>query len=257
MDIYKNSINKEALLSLPEHERDFFISIAHIQNEIRFALYGVIRTNDFSSSNEMIVEGQIAYNFYHLKILAGKLHEAWQYLNKKYFNNREFSQNFIEFSGELGQETLKKVTTYFGQQKSAVSLIRDKLAFHYSPEDLVMHLENINDDLNIYISKTNDINTLYYFAEAIVNRTVLSSVKNKCGANPIKAINEDVIGLAGSFNQLNLLFIKFFTSKYKDNIFNTESENMNCDELTLFETEKIPFFTNTDALDKQKTRSFD
>lgn len=203
----------------------------------------------------MIVEGQIAYNFYHLKILAGKLRESWLLVKKIYFTKKNLSTEFNAFLENKDQECLNYLKKYFdGGSKSAINLIRDKLAFHYSPEHLVLHLPKIQDELSLYISEGNDLNTLYYFAEAIVNRTVLSAIETEEDENPIEAMNKEIITVASNFNKLNLLFLKFMTAKHKDKIFKTACEEMQCDELVSFEDVKIPFFTQTDFITKKPAR---
>ncbi len=61
MSVYRSKLSKDALLNMPEHERKLFLSITHLQDEIRFSLYGTIWSHDFGSSNDTVVQGQIAF----------------------------------------------------------------------------------------------------------------------------------------------------------------------------------------------------
>ena len=175
MGIYKSKLNKEALSKIPELERNLFLTIAHLQNEIHFSLYGVVWTCDFTSNNDEIIKGQIAFQFFYLRVLAGKIHEGWQLLNKHYFPNKELSLNFNENGSDEGPLILKEVGKYFGK-KNAISEIRNNFSFHCSPDELGHHVKDMPEELEMYIAKENDANTLYYFAKASANWGVLSKL---------------------------------------------------------------------------------
>lgn len=245
MSIYKSTLNKDKLLLLPEEERNLLISIAHLQNEIRFSLYGVVWTHDFTSDNKMIIEGQIAFNFYHLKILAGKLHEGWLLLNKTYFCYKSLTEEFRKDADKEAIELLGEIKSYFKKSSNSISKIRNKLAFHYSYEHLAMHLPNLQDDLNLYIAEENDANTLYYFAEALANRAVLSTFEIPDGVNPLEILNSEVIGIAKKFNKFNMHLLKFIIHKNSPEIFNGVAEKIEMNDLKLFKEVNIPFFTDT------------
>jgi hypothetical protein len=136
MKVFRAKINKEKLLEIPEIERNLFVSLAHLQNEIRFSLYGVAWTHDFSSTNEAVVQSQIAFNFFYLRILAGKLHEGWQVLQKYFFPTKSLSIEFNSNGSKEGLEALKALKKYFSSQ-NAISEIRNNLSFHYNPTDLL------------------------------------------------------------------------------------------------------------------------
>lgn len=244
MAVFKAQLNKETLSKIPKLERDLFVAIAHLQNEIRFSLYGVVWTHDFSSHNDAILAGQIAFNFFHLRGLAGKIHAGWQLLQKNYFPNKELSVDFCEKGNDETRLLLKELGKYFGK-KNAISEIRNKFSSHYSPEELGRYVINMPDELEMYIAKENDANTLYYFAEVSAILGVLSKLSYPETVNPIEAINDELIGVAKKFNKFNVLFIKYVIEKYSPEIWEGEPKEVEFDSLPKFSDVSIPMFTDT------------
>lgn len=244
MKVYRGRLNKAKLLEIPEAERKLFVAIAHLQNEIRFSLYGVVWSHDFSSSNDVVVHGQISLNFFYLRILAGKLHEGWQLLNKHYFTHKGLNTDFNSNGSEEAVKLLKELGKYFGRT-NAISEIRNNLSFHYSPNDLAKHIENLPEDLDLYIAKENDANTLYYFAEALANRGVLAKLNYDKNSNPLDAIYSELIAIAKKFNKFNMLYMKYIIKKHSPEIWDGAAEEIELQELVKFSDVHIPLFTDT------------
>jgi len=154
MNIYRARLNKNTLQEVPEAERKLFVTIAHLQNEIRFALYGVVWSHDFTSENEIEVHGQISINFFYLKILAGKLNEGWQLIQTYHNSTKSIALDFNSNGDEEAIRLLKEIKNYFSKN-NAIHDIRN-LSFHYSPDDLIKQLEEMPDKLDMYIAKEND-----------------------------------------------------------------------------------------------------
>lgn len=244
MIVFRAKLKKEKLLEIPEIERNLFISIAHLQNEIKFSLYGVLWTHDFSSENEAIVQSQIALNFFYLRVLAGKLHEGWQLLIKHFFANQNLSIEFNSKGSREALNALKELKKYFSKN-NAISEIRNNLSFHYNPGDLLKPINDMKDALDLYISKDNGANTLYYFAEALANWAVISKVDNPENINPLKLINSELTSIAKLFNNFNELFMSFIIKKYKPEIWDGVAEEVVLENLMKFKEVRIPLFTDT------------
>lgn len=127
MNVYRSRLNKEKLLQIPELERKLFITIAHLQNEIRFSLYGAVWSADYSSDNEAIVHGQISLNFFYSKILAGKLYEGWKLLQTHYCGNKPLSLDFNANGSKEAISILKELGKYFGRKNAISHVGRNKL----------------------------------------------------------------------------------------------------------------------------------
>lgn len=244
MTVFQAKLKKDKLLEIPENERNLFIGLAHLQNEIRFSLYGVVWTHDFSSSNEAIVQAQIAFNFYYLRILAGKLHEGWQLLQKHFYSHQTLSIEFNSTGSEEACNALKELKKYFSK-KNALSEIRNNLSFHYNPKDLLKQIKEMKDELDLYVSKENDANTLYYFAEALANWAVISKIDNPDNLNPLELIISELTSIAKVFNTFNNLFMSFIINKYKPEIWEGVAVEITLENLMRFKDIHIPLFTDT------------
>jgi len=242
--IYRARLNKEALQKIPEPERKLFVAIAHLQNEIRFALYGVVWSHDYNSENEVEVQGQISINFFYLKILAGKLSEGWQLIQKYYNGNKSIACDFNANGSDKGLVLLKELKQYFSKS-NPIHDIRNSLSFHYSPDDLIKEIAGTPDDFDLYISKENDANTLYYFAEILSNRAALTKLDIPSDTNPLDAINAELLGVAKKFNMFNMLYMKYVVGKYSPDIWDCPAEKVEIEGLPEFSKIRIPLFTDT------------
>ena len=244
MAIYRLELNKKLLLEVPEDERNLFFAIAHLQNEIGFSINSVAWSKFVGLEDKNEMEGQIALNFFYLKILAGKLHEGWQLLNKYLFSNKELSLYFNEKSKKDGLECLKRLKKYFSKA-NAVSNIRNELSFHYNPTELSKHLDAMKDNLSLYLSDENLSNTIYYFAEALSSWAALSKFSNSQNKNPLKIIVEELIEVAGDFSIFNMNFMKVIINKYNPDIWKDVGKEIKITGLRHFKDIRIPAFVDT------------
>jgi len=245
MDIYKGKLSKETLLKLSDVERKLFLSLAHVQNEIRFSLYTVVWSHDYSSKDDDILKGQISVHFYHLRVLAGKLHESYELLVKYYFPNKEISKEFNIFAKEEALQTLRNIKKYFSKKNNFITEIRNNFSFHYSPLELEQQLTKIPDELELYVSKENDANTLYYFAEVLANRAVFDKLNLPNDTNPIGAVYSEIIDLSKMFNLINAELMKFILKKYSSDIWCGSAELLEFKGLKKFSEVQLPLFTDT------------
>jgi hypothetical protein len=242
--IYRARLNREALQNIPEAERKVFVAIAHLQNEIRFALYGVVWTHNYNSENEVEIQGQISINFFYLKILAGKLNEGWQLIQNYFNSNKTIASDFTANGGDEGVSLLKELKQYFGKS-NPIHDIRNNVSFHYSPDDLIKEIPETPDSLDVYISKENDANTLYYFAEVLSNRAAITKLNVPSDKNPLDAINTELLGVAKRFNRFNMLYLKYVVGKYSPGIWDSPAEIVEIEGLPEFSKIRIPMFTDT------------
>lgn len=244
MAIYRAKLNKDAMLRIPEKERNIFFALAHLQNEIRFSIDSVAWSKFSDHEDENEFEGQLALNFFYLRILAGKLHEGWQLLNKHLFNNKDLSIDFNNKGSKEGTECLNSIKAYFSKNNT-ISDIRNKLSFHYNPVELASHLEIMKDNLSLYLSSENGANTIYYFAEALANWAVISKLKNYKNLNPVKEIIEELIEVAGNFSIFIVHFMSYVIRKYEPDIWDERAEKIIIKDLKTFKSIRIPAFTDT------------
>lgn len=175
MRVYNVKLSKDALLGVPENERTFFLSLAHLANEINALQKLVLWSCDFSSQNPAFDKGQTALSFMLLKLLAGKLNEANELLQKK-FHGLSVSRDYEPSLSEEARDALSKIKSYFGRE-NLIHKVRKNYAFHYSPDELAAVLPSVSEDIDLYIDSAERIlKNLYYFAEVLANTAMLSGI---------------------------------------------------------------------------------
>ena len=73
MEIYSVQINKEGFYATPERERAFFISIAHLANEIHALLRSLLYSHNTPAQNNAEENGRVTLTLMFAKLLAGKV----------------------------------------------------------------------------------------------------------------------------------------------------------------------------------------
>ncbi|GLH80314.1 hypothetical protein SSBR45G_52230 [Bradyrhizobium sp. SSBR45G] len=180
IEIHRVIFEKKQLEVMPRDERSLLMLMGHATNELnvlsKFLL--MMRKDDPPTQIEDFAEG--GQTFIIMRILIGKLHEAWELFKARAQSNKEISEKYVQKLGDEGVVALKELNTYFGK-KNAVTEIRNKVSFHYKDKDDLIEknfqrLPN-TEPWEIYLSKTHG-NTLYYMSEMVATGSVLSLVGN-------------------------------------------------------------------------------
>ncbi|QOZ07838.1 hypothetical protein [Bradyrhizobium sp. CCBAU 51765] len=134
----------------------------------------MMRKGDPPTQVEDFTEG--GQVFIIMRILIGKLHEAWELFKARAQSNKNISEKYLTKLEDEAAEALKKLNEYFGK-KNAVTEIRNKVAFHYKDKDDLME-ENFQrlpetEPWEFYLSKTHG-NTFYYASEMVATGSALS-----------------------------------------------------------------------------------
>lgn len=201
MKIYKISLSKEDLRSLPASERVFLIYAGHTLNELNILCRMVVHGMPIRRS-EAERQFMVAQSLMFLRILAGKLHEMWV-LFKKAFYKSKLSLTFKDqLSAEWASE-LEKLNRYFSQRGVPVSAVRHLHAFHYDLEQVDNGLLNLGPrmSLDIYFDE-NAANTLYGFADNVINSSVMAAIDKSSPALAFETLLKDTEDVAKSFQQV-------------------------------------------------------
>jgi len=213
--IYDIKIPKSTIEQMAEHERKFFIISGHILNEINFFgkifLWSSLTDNLNSKLQDHV---SVTQKLASAKVLAGKLFESWNVIQKLYFQSR-LSKETNEFLREESLLALKELKKYFGNSSNLIATIRNKFSFHYDYNALNSDFSAIpeNEDWNIYLSEQNS-NSLYYLSEMVVNRSMLTTIDSY---DPEKALNQITVEVNFVWDQIvNFLsgYIIYLNSKY-------------------------------------------
>ena len=247
MKIQTYTISKQALMDVPAKERDFFLLAGHFANEVIF-LSKLLAITRVQASEKILAKAELTQALFVQKTLAGKLYEGWQMIRKYYFGTA-ISKVYHELLEKDAQEAIKQVNRYFDDNRNFISKVRNSYSFHYSPAKIEPTLNEMEegDELNMYIAEQH-INSLYYVAESVINKTMLHELEPNDLQGSIDKLYQDIVKVHG----LLLTFINNFMKVAAGRQFvktesNPVSEEIEID-LPSLENLRLPFFVNASSL---------
>lgn len=193
MELLKVNIRKSKLDTIPENERVFFIQLTNFLNELNILQKCVFFSgNEIKSLNAIERRAQISQALFFIRMLAGKLNEGWEMLNKDFFGT-QLSKEYKTALSQVGKDSLSELKRYFTRDNN-VNLIRKKFAFHYDAEKIKGEIDKIpkNEVLEMLISEHRG-NCLYSFSDVTVNWAILNSIDP---SNPARAMDTLIVEVA-------------------------------------------------------------
>lgn len=241
--LFKYKIDKGALSKIDKEERSFFFALGHVANEINILNKQTVWSGEFKSDDDWCVKGQITLSLFFHRTLAGKLNEANELIRQS-FLSKKFSKDYVALSDSETKEVLEQIKKYFGKS-NIVNKIRNSHAFHYSSEDFSGNCEEVPDELELFLHKTQG-NSLYYASELMATYAMMKS----CGEDDFSKLFGDIVNELISVSKLILsfshLFMSMFMVKYSENISSPTPEELELGELPKFSQVNIPWFIEMD-----------
>jgi hypothetical protein len=176
MKLLQVTIKRADFDKIPEDERTLLILLGHVANELNV----LVRLFHWSASVEdtspIEQKGNNTLVFTVIRIFTGKLHEAWQLLTKAFFSSK-LAQSYEQEMSDEDKEHLNELKQYFSK-KNLIATVRNGYAFHYAPDQVSSSYSSVpeTEELHMYLGET-DLNSLYFFADAITNRALLHAIK--------------------------------------------------------------------------------
>jgi hypothetical protein len=187
MEVHRVILNRTQLAAMPESERVLLLLLAYASNEINVLskLILMMRNDDSPSPIHDAVEmGQI---FILMRLLIGKLHEAWELFKNRVQCDRSIATTHIPRLPPEAAAALEALKRHFGAG-SALSKIRNKISFHYSDKENLTEASfqqlPQSEPLQFYLTKTAG-NSFYHAAELIVQLAAINLMR----APPTDPIN--------------------------------------------------------------------
>lgn len=251
--IYKATLDKAWLESLPSEDRIFFLTLAHILNEINGIYKLLYWTSDISSESDLLVLGQLTFSRIAVITLVGKLKEANEFLNDYNFftmRNKNF-QNYKKKMSQEGIDAISNIHKYF-KKKNFMSDVRN-LTFHYPKTKNEHNRKTVDDgfsrvlpeELTLYLGKDDSSNDLYYFAEVVFARALYKLVDDSDVISALKRLQKESMEVAGWFRQFGHAFIVTFLKEHGKPVWKELAEEVDLPSLESFSDIKIPWFTDT------------
>jgi hypothetical protein len=111
-----------------------------------------------------------------MRVLIGKLHEAWELFTKRFQKNRELSHKYLPLLDPEATTALQNLKQHFGRE-STLTRIRKNFAFHYADEDNLIEPSfrdlSPTEAWDFYVSNI-VANTFYYASELVVTNGILA-----------------------------------------------------------------------------------
>ncbi len=174
-ELYVIPVTKAILDSMPEDVRVFFVQAGRLHNEAMWLQKLILASQQHETTNEILTGMQTYQALMLTRLLAGKLWEGWDLLNRSYFGAK-LSRHYEQRLPTVGQEAIAALKKYFGK-KGLMQDVRNNFAFHYSPERIRAILTDLEEPgLKIYLSEQSG-NTFFQFSETIVNIAMLEGIQ--------------------------------------------------------------------------------
>lgn len=207
--------SKADLEAVPAAERTFFLMATSVANDtqaLNKTLAIILQTAE--GNHRIINQGNSAYGFLILRLIAGRLNEAWKVVRK----NKDMIEKHYE--GDLSSEAregLKALFAYFDHPKpgSLIWRVRDVAAFHHDERHVAAAFASldVDDDLGDYLHERVG-NTLFYTTEVLQYETLRNLAGTADTAEAIKQLIDDTRDQTTNFNSFIYGFTLVFAERY-------------------------------------------
>jgi len=197
-------LRKDELLKMAEAERAFVLLAGHMQNELNSlnkVFVGCLHSSSLNRTSTIESFANGAQAMIYARILAGKLCEAWEALQKAFFGT-VLSKRVEPKLHPVAQDALKKIKSYFSKSNS-IFRVRHSFAFHYSIEEFNTHWEEALDEQTtefIILGGTVG-NNLYLAAELVANTALLNGINSSDKAEALHTFYDDVQSTVSNFQK--------------------------------------------------------
>jgi len=180
MEIFHAKLSRSKLAAMPEDERVLLLLLAHASNEINVISKLILMMRKDEPPTPIVDHVEAGQIFILMRLLIGKLHEAWELFKYRVHGNRAIADKCIPRLRPEASTALQQLNRHFGQG-SSLTAIRNKISFHYTDKD---NLTEANfqqlpptEPLQFYLSKTTG-NSFYHAGELIAQLSAINLVKS-------------------------------------------------------------------------------
>lgn len=198
MKIYSIPVSKAKLDKIPETERVFYFHMGHLRNEVRILLNLLVWSNSRATDNPILNDINFSQTFILSGLLAGKLREGWELIEKVYFATK-LSLAIGNGLPEKAKTSLERLKKYFGK-KNLIHDLRNAFGFHYDRPLIAAQLSAIeeSDNLRIYMAEKS-ANVFYQMSEIIVGSAMLEATEPGNFVGAAKKLTKEVTDTALQF----------------------------------------------------------
>jgi len=194
--VAKIVLSDEALRLLTADEQNLFILLSVAANELS-ALARIITAAGHGSVKKEINDDFTTSQYLTLiKVYAGKIHECWRLLQRRYYSTRISLYWDVKVGNEC-RANLDFLKRYFGASGNIVSTLRNEFAFHYTDRDVQSSMKRLIDDSShVYVGAYCKHIRLYWAGEVAFHNHLFSSIEYTTGKKP-KEVHDEVAMMGG------------------------------------------------------------
>lgn len=245
MKIIRVELEKNKLLSIPEDECIFFIVLGHVANELNAFTKMLYWSANTPANNEIEDHGRNTMELLLIRVLAGKLSEAWKLFKKSFFG-KALSRGYESKLDPKAADDLQSLKKYFGS-RNAVDQIRNRFAFHYSPEEVRAILPDVDENFILYLERGPEPNNLFYFSESLMTQALLTLLKNNDDQYSIDILAKELLNVSLWFLQVSDGLMAAITNKNGKELLVAEPEEVHFENIKAIQDITLPWFTDTSS----------
>ena len=179
MEVYCAKLGRDKLAAMPEAERVLLLLLAHASNEMNVLTKLILMMRKDDQPSPILDHVEAGQTFILMRLLIGKLHEAWELFKNRVHSNRSIATTYIPRLRPEAAAALEALNRHFGAG-SALSAIRNKISFHYSDKENLTegNFQQLaqSEPLQFYLTKTVG-NSFYHAAELIAQLGAINLMK--------------------------------------------------------------------------------
>jgi hypothetical protein len=179
MDLYCAKLSRAKLAAMSGSERALLFLLAHACNEINVLTKLILMIRKDDPPSPIIDHIEVGQTFIFMRLLIGKLHEAWELFKSRVQSDRVIATKYVPCLRSDAAIALQSLNHHFGQG-SALATIRNKISFHYSDKANLIEANfqqlATSEPLEFYLAKTVG-NTFYHAAELIAQLSAINLMK--------------------------------------------------------------------------------
>jgi hypothetical protein len=262
--IHRVNLTKSKLAAMPQAERSLLLLLGHANNEINVLSKLILMLRKDEPEVKLIDHVEAGQVFIIMRVLIGKLHEAWLLFNRRFQSDHSLRRKYLTKLSSGATTAVTELNHHFGR-RSPLTAIRNAVSFHYADEKNLVE-ENFRrlpetEPWEFYLSRTVG-NSFYFASELVIDRGVIRLAMGKSEAGAAQGdlsldaaafvnLCDTVIKVSGSITELfgDLIGLIVMTSIGED----VETSTIEIPDGPKISAFSLPyFFDENDALPAPK-----
>jgi hypothetical protein len=168
-EIHRVNLTKSKLATMPQAERSLLLLLGHANNEINVLSKLILMARKDEPEIKLIDHVEVGQVFVFMRVLIGKLHEAWLLFNRRFQADHSLGKKYRPKLSANAVTALAELNQHFGKG-SPLTAIRNAVSFHYADDQNLVE-QNFQrlpetEPWEFYLSRT--VGNSFYFASELV-----------------------------------------------------------------------------------------